>query len=362
MAVKVPMVVSLTVMPAQISVRPPSKARQGSDGLSTGGGYDCPEGGLPIHKYRHTVRLLGPSARGRHVSGSVLRDLLDILIEGSRGVVRLHAQGRSVWPGTPPRWLESAADFDVLPLEEGSTIIPLEAPALAAAAPERFAQESFLAPVSHRSALSLFEESLEAAMAGDEESETFDPPLLERFQQFTRLLADGVEEIELRSVDETAPSSPACVRIESSSLATIDRLIQKTPPSQRARLAGRLDTIRHHDRMFRLQLDSGQTVTGLADAVAEEALAGLWGQEVMVSGVVSFRPSGSVLRIDADAIEPAKGATGLWSQVPKPVFHRLDVRSLHKVQGPRSGLNALYGKWPGDETDEEIEDALAELS
>jgi hypothetical protein len=40
----------------------------------------------------------------------------------------------------------------------------------------------------------------------------------------------------------------------------------------------------------------------------------------------------------------------------------LDPRELRKPQGPRSGLAAIVGQWPGDETDEQVRAALAELS
>jgi hypothetical protein len=69
-----------------------------------------------------------------------------------------------------------------------------------------------------------------------------------------------------------------------------------------------------------------------------------------------------VLRIEADAIEAAADGPSVLSRVPSPLFPALDLRSLHKPQGPRSGVAAVMGRWPGDETDEETEALLAELS
>ena len=37
-------------------------------------------------------------------------------------------------------------------------------------------------------------------------------------------------------------------------------------------------------------------------------------------------------------------------------------RQLHQAQTPNNGLAAIYGKWPGDESDEEVERVLKELS
>ena len=44
------------------------------------------------------------------------------------------------------------------------------------------------------------------------------------------------------------------------------------------------------------------------------------------------------------------------------IVGELDRRTLHRPQGPDSGVNALIGKWPGSESDEEIIALLEELS
>jgi hypothetical protein len=33
----------------------------------------------------------------------------------------------------------------------------------------------------------------------------------------------------------------------------------------------------------------------------------------------------------------------------RPLVGRLDLKALHVPQGPDSGINAIIGKWPGDE-------------
>ena len=47
---------------------------------------------------------------------------------------------------------------------------------------------------------------------------------------------------------------------------------------------------------------------------------------------------------------------------PPPLGAELDTARLHKPQGPRSGVSAVFGKWPGEETDEEFEELLKESS
>ena len=83
----------------------------------------------------------------------------------------------------------------------------------------------------------------------------------------------------------------------------------------------------------------------------------------MIDGLAVFRPSGRLLRIEAEGIEPAAEADlGVWSRQPRPTFAALAEHHLFQAQGPRTGINAIIGQWPGDETEEEFLAALAELS
>src|SRR5208337_793147 len=84
-------------------------------------------------------------------------------------------------------------------------------------------------------------------------------------------------------------------------------------------------------------------------------------RSVVVSGLAVFRPSGKVLRIEADTISLASDSDlKIWSAEPEPLGARLDAKELHRPQCPRSGISAIFGRWPGDETDEEFEALLKE--
>jgi hypothetical protein len=143
----------------------------------------------------------------------------------------------------------------------------------------------------------------------------------------------------------------------------VQQLRRQTPPPQAVRVAGKVDAIRYSDRRFTLVLGSGAVLQGYAERIEPDRLASLFGKDAVVSGTAVFRPSGSVLRIDADQVEAtAPEQLRLWASMPKPILATVDVRSLRELQGPRTGINAIIGQWPGDETDEEIRAALENLS
>jgi hypothetical protein len=151
------------------------------------------------------------------------------------------------------------------------------------------------------------------------------------------------------------------VRIDRTGIETFSRLKRETPADQRAVVDGKLDALHHSYRVFRLE--SGQPVHGvIGDSIDLGALAELWGQSARVSGVAEFRPSGTLLRVDADRIDAATGVSSIWSRLPTPILGELDARKLNVQQGPRSGVAAVWGQWPGDESDEEFLDALAHVT
>jgi hypothetical protein len=47
---------------------------------------------------------------------------------------------------------------------------------------------------------------------------------------------------------------------------------------------------------------------------------------------------------------------------PQPLAEKIDLRDLDRPQGPHTGINAIIGRWPGDESEAEILAALDELS
>jgi hypothetical protein len=311
-------------------------------------------------KHELSIRLEGPRAAGARLSAVILRDLLDLVLEGSRKALRLRVEGRSTAPGTSPSWLSEAAGFDVVGLKEGSSIVELEALPLWEAAPSRFQQGDFFLDIdTSRSSLSLFEESFEEALKGQEEADLFDMALLKTLADFSKLFAGGIERIEI--ADRSA-GRMRTLEVKPDRLERVEQLWRKTPQDLRVRLAGRLDTIRHSDRMFTLVLGSGETLRGIAEGVEHGTLTRFFGQTVIVSGRAVFRPSGSVLRLEADRIEPATGDVSLWSRLPVSLLGDLDRRTLYKPQGPRTGINAIFGRWPGDESEAEILQALEEMS
>jgi hypothetical protein len=153
------------------------------------------------------------------------------------------------------------------------------------------------------------------------------------------------------------------LRLDREVMSSLENVQARVPPPRQVRVAGKLEQIQHSDRRFALAVGSA-VVRGVAqEGVTPEQLGALFGHQVVVSGQAVFRPSGSVLRLEADAFDEAGEQIGLWERVPKPLFGGAEATAKYLVpQGPRSGIAAIIGRWPGDEDDEEIVAALEHTS
>jgi hypothetical protein len=120
--------------------------------------------------------------------------------------------------------------------------------------------------------------------------------------------------------------------------------------------------IRDSTQSFALQLDDGAQVGGAVLSGDMSPLPALFRKRVVVHGAAIYRPSGRLLRLDAERIEDGQGAPSFWSNVPGPLVGRQDLRQPARAEPQKSGVAAFFGQLPRDESDEEVFEALKELS
>ena len=191
------------------------------------------------------------------------------------------------------------------------------------------------------------------------DSDRFDVNVLRRLEGFNEpVFRHGVDDLALYGGRLSADHPPTINR----GLADIaTSLRQETPGPVRARVSGHLDMIRASDNAFSLILRDGQMIRGIWLGTTVSPLRHHLDQDVVVNGTVAYRPSGAALRIDAEAIDTATPADQLFSKLPPSVAPVLRRPNLLHPQTASAGMRAVFGKWPGDETDEEILRTLAEV-
>lgn len=311
----------------------------------------------------YTVGLPGARTLAGRLSGRVLGNVVRALSHGAAGALRLRVEGRSATRvDRMPAWVDVGTDFVVLDFTTDVPGLVLGAPTLEEALPQRFDQGDLFAPIDPRqSALSLMAVSLLDAAAGRTDSDSYDIDLLGVFaRDFARLFkGSSIEAIHVRN---GAAGSPR-LDLDPSGLRVVRELRERTPRPRRVRVAGHVDVIKYSTCTFVMRLEDGCEVRGVLVEDGAEALRPHFGKQVVVEGVAQFRPSGRLLRVDVDRIGDATPQDlAVFSAAPRPLSAPLDARQLRRSQTPTTGLNAVIGQWPGDETDEEVDRFLREIS
>lgn len=281
-----------------------------------------------------------------------------------RHAVSMALRTRSTARGPLPDWLKHAADIRFVGHEtNGDTALWFEAPRIGDAAPEIYSQGSLFPdsrPPAEDTGFDLLADVLLDVERRNADSPRYDPALLKRIAGWRRLFKRGPFSGFGFTGRRFGANAPACLTPQTVEAACA--LLGRTPAPQRVRLVGQLDALVASTQQFSLLLDTGEKVTGVFAEDQVDCMRQLWRARVLVLGRAIYRASGKLLRIDAEAVKPGEHEPALFSRMPAPSHVKLDVSKLHKTQGPRSGMAAIMGQWPGDETDEEIADALERLS
>lgn len=300
-----------------------------------------------------TITLTSDRHYGRRLPPQALGHALTVIPAVVRQSVSMAFRGRSVVQGPRPRWLQSAADIRFIDHEgDDETTLVFEAPTLGEAAPELYQQQEFWStrPDASMTGLDLFGDVVRDVADQNEDSDRFDKSLLGSLLGFRSVLDDAFRDLRFSS---TRADTGTAV-INQAVLVTAKQFRETTPHPQRVRVVGTLDMVRASTQSFALRLDDGQEARGILVSGSVVDAAAQLNSRVLVLGRAVYRASGRLLRIDADEIKGAEREPSFWSRVPTPRTRRFDPSALHVPQGPRTGVSAIIGRWPGDETDEEI--------
>jgi len=212
-------------------------------------------------------------------------------------------------------------------------------------------------PKPEETAFELFGAALNAVASCRADSDAFDRDLLRRIGSYRTLLKRGIGQI---AMPDALPGRRG--QIDAAVVAAADDLIAATPRSRRVRIAGRLDVMAVSQSVIKLEV--GPNLFATARWEGEEPIdkfKDFINRDVVIEGLGVFRPSGALLRVDADALAPESPADSFFRTLPTAAA----ARDYHKLARLKPGEPSVYaqilGSIPAEESDEEFEAALANL-
>jgi hypothetical protein len=306
----------------------------------------------------HELRITGPEGFRDGLPSALSGALLDAFGTSVDGAVRMAFVGRSRAPGRRRSWLNEAADVRLQDIDRGDEAVlhftarPFgEIPELAK---EMYTQVEMwpTKPEPTWSAVDTLAAVIDDVAAEREDSARFDVSLLRHIQRFGKVVGGPVNDVRVEAKHRAGAASAGFTSLNAPVLEHARSLSAATPRPREARVDGVLDMMRQSTRSFAIRLDDGEEVRGvLLDGDVVQARS-LFGKRVSVQGQAVFRPSGRLLRIDARALVASAEQSAFWSKLPKATPSGRSRARQRQPQTATTGVNAFFGRWPGDESDE----------
>jgi hypothetical protein len=310
-----------------------------------------------------TFELSGPEGLGSRPRPELVGPVLTHLHETLRDAVRMgflhssRARGRipdSLKAAATARFVRHTANGDNV------TVLVFDVPTFGSAAAELFSQKLFWddGPQPEQTAFELLGAALHDVRRRAKDSNRYDRGLLQRVSGYRRILHLGIDRIRLSDSILEQPEEIDLTVVEAAA-----ELSAGTPPPRRVRVTGRLDLMAASQSILKLVVNEREFVTAIWDGPEPiEDLRESFNRDVVVEGTGVFRPSGALLRIDADAIAPASAQDEFFRRMPGALSgadHQ--VLSQRRSGGPFP-YEQIRDAMPAEESDEEFAAAIEAFS
>ncbi|MBX3025801.1 hypothetical protein KF840_12915 [bacterium] len=311
-----------------------------------------------------TLELRGTAGLGQKPRPELLGPILGRIHSTLLDSVRMGFLHSSRMRGAVPKALRRASEVRYLGHSAASgecTALHFELPEFGSVAEELFRQGQLWdsRPRPDETAIDLLAQIIGDVRGEVRDSQRFDQALLGRLARYRPVFRRGLTAVAL--VDARAPS---LAEIDAPLSRVAQTLARDTPPARRVRLCARLDMLGVSKRVLGLLPESGTPVTAVWIADDFVDLARFLDQQVLIEGLAEFRPSGALLRIDADAIRPAAPADRFFAQLPVGERRRNYAREAAATRPGERPYASIIGLLPADESEseEEFSRAVDELS
>jgi hypothetical protein len=317
-----------------------------------------------VNTVERSFRLEANEGLGARPRPELIGPVLTHLHSTLQDTVRMGFLHSSRARGRVPAMLKAAAQVRYLghsAVGESATLLRFEVATLGSAAAEVFQQQRLWdeGPDPEQTVFELLGASLADVAARRTNSSRFDAGLLRRFASYRRMFGRG--NLSRIALPDTEVAEPA--QLDSAVVDAASELSAATPAPQRVRVAGRLDVLGASQGILKLEVRPGIVVSAVWEGEASvDSLKKYFNEDVVIEGQAVFRPSGTLLRIDTQAIAGASAKDDFFRAVPAGVPAQDLTRFARLRAGEVSAYARILGRIPAEESDDEFIAAVEAMS
>lgn len=286
--------------------------------------------------------------------------LADKISKIAKGALQIRIGGISHKKGKAVKHLDKALQIRLTGIKEGSTVLNCEtqpfANTIAGIQIDAFRPEVAL-ELPKQTPMSLFMLAFtEAFDDNDEEKPFLDKPLIKDLIDLKSFFKNDNEELII-SNNNVTPT----ITLKKKDFSKIKQLEESYPEPQNIVVNGKIDMLQHSKSKVTINTEEG-TINGiLKDASLNSEIKQYWGTEATVHGLGHYKPNGRLDYIEIERIYPSTPEDKYFSKIPFAETAEQQVQKQTIGKSNKNWADEIFGKWPGDETDEEFDKLLDDL-
>lgn len=197
--------------------------------------------------------------------------------------------------------------------------------------------------------MTLIIESFRAALDEKGDKDLIDKDLVNTLMKFkTNFSAEG-DVIELSN-----RGSVPKIKLKKSDFKKLAELEQSIPAPRKIKVMGRLDEMKYSKMKLGLITEDGPVSLSTESNEILDRLTDYMGKEITVTGMAHYHYSGSISIIAVESFSEPAASDRLFKRLP--VSRGVEQQVLFQLKSGKkpNALGELTGKWPGDESFEEL--------
>lgn len=305
---------------------------------------------------KYEIRLAGADQDNGKIDLDRLIQLAQSITNIARGALQVKLVGISNEKGRRSEKISTALKIKLSDLKKGSTILELECDAFKSSLeghPGDLFKTEILEQLPDKTPMSLVIDSFREAMNYDEDSTFLDKALLKKLKDFRKVF---VSKDELLTISNRGSIPELTLKKED--FKKISVLEDSIPQPQEIVINGVVEELKYSKLRVGLATRQGLVNAVLSEELEPVDISKYWGKELTIAGRMYFLPSGKPSFIYIERIFTPDEYDNYFS---KPVFKlniEQQIQKKIKQQKHSNLLSDLIGKWPGEES---IDDILKDL-
>jgi len=304
----------------------------------------------------YEIRLNGSEQDNGKIDLIRLAMLSQSITDIARGALQIRMQGFSSDRGRKSERIVKSLKIKLSDLKPGSTILELEcdpfSETLQGLQGDAFRPE-VLNQLPHQTPMSLVIESFKEALDYKEDSSFLDKALLKKLKVFEKVFIADEEIVTIAN-----RGSISDLILKKKDFEKIKILEDSIPEAQEIILNGIVEELKYSKLRVTIKTKEGSVSGVLSDELEPQNISKYWGKELTISGTAHYLPGGKMSFLFIEKLFEPSDSDKYFSKQSKKETVEQQIQRQQKQLKHNNRLKEIVGEWPGDESIEEILNAL----